>query len=322
MKVFFLGWAAQYEKHFIKYLSARYGAEHLESPKVLRRLQRLTRILGGAYSGALFGGIYCRMNGFGRTDLLVCNEATIPSKINPEIIKAFPGKKVLLVRDLVDAPFLEKWSGQFDAIYSFDREQCTKLGMRYLDQFLPIGYQESAAFASSKEARPKQLALFIGREKGRGAILLDLAAVLKDAGCEVDFRIVADKETSERTPYHIDSTIDYYEMLKATLSADALVEINQPGQAGFTLRTLEAAYYGKKLITNNASIKESPLYHPNNVMVLGDRKMWTPDALRDFLALPFETVAQEILYKYSPDLMLESLLAEHMPNAQAARLAA
>ena len=311
MKIFFLGWEAQYERHFISYLADHYHVEHLESPKGLRLLQRITRKLGLAYRGNLFGGIYCRMKKFSRLDMLICNEARIASRLNPEIIKAFPGKKILLVRDLVDALFLEKWSANFDAIYSFDREQCAKLGMGYLDQFIPIGYKEPATISAVKTAQPAPVALFIGREKGRGATLLDLACTLENCGCIVDFRIVADKSTAVKTTYHIDSVIDYDKLLEATLQADVLVEINQPGQSGFTLRTLEAAFYGKKLITNNHTVRESPLYHPSNVLVLEDGETGAAVRLREFLALPFKAIEQDLLYKYSPDFMLESLMASH-----------
>ncbi|WP_134165869.1 hypothetical protein [Paraburkholderia caballeronis] len=171
MKIFFLGWAAQYEKNFINYLSDNYGVEHLESPKGLRRLHRITRILGRPRRSILLGRVYCRMRKFDRTDLLICNEAMVGSRVNPEIIKAFPGKKVLLIRDLVGARFLEKWRADFDAVYSFDREQCARLGISYMDQFIPIGYRKFAVPADSEKATTEPAALFIGREKGRGATL-------------------------------------------------------------------------------------------------------------------------------------------------------
>lgn len=312
MGIFFLGWAAQYERHFIKYLSGRYGVEHLAPPKGLTRLQQIAApILGRSRSANLLGRIYCGTRKFGKTDLLICNEARIDSKTNPAIIRAFPGKKVLLVRDLVDTAFLDEWRADFDAIYSFDYEQCIELGMTYMNQFMPVGYQELPAPAPLKKENSKPTALFIGREKGRGAMLIGLADALQNCGCNVDFRILADESTSTTTPYHITSKIDYLELLEETLKADVLVEINQPGQSGFTLRTLEAAYYGKKLITDNQAIKESPLYHPHNVLIVGDREQWTADLFRDFLDLPLRRVGRETLYEYSPDFMLESLIKNH-----------
>jgi 1,5-rhamnosyltransferase len=311
MKIFFLGWAAKYERHFIEYLSENYAVEHLAVSKGWARLQRITSLIPRRlFQPGLLGHIHGRVKKFSNADLLICNEAKIDSKFNPEIIKAFPGKKVLLIRDLVDRKFLEKWRSSFDAIYSFDREQCVELGMSYMDQFIPMGYKLTVSTVL-KKAKSEPTALFIGREKGRGAALLDLAVILKNCGCKIDFRILADESTTSETPYHIASKVDYYELLEETLRADVLVEINQPGQSGFTLRTLEAAYYGKKLITNNQTIKASPLYHPHNVLVLGEREAWTAETFRAFLGLPLQPVEQETLYRYSPDFMLESLMTSH-----------
>ena len=312
MKIFFLGWAAQYERHFIKYLAENYAVEHLAVPKGLARLQRITALLPARSSGAnLLGRLYCRLKKFGSADLLICNEAKLDSKINSEIVKTFPGQKVLLIRDLVDRRFLDEWRQHFDAIYSFDQEQCAKLGIDYLNQFIPIGFRQLASSYTLKEAKSEPTALFIGREKGRGSMLLSLAEALKKCGCKIDFRILTDESTTNKTPYHITSKVDYYTSLEETRRADVLVEINQPGQSGFTLRTLEAAFYGRKLITDNQAIKTTPLYHPHNVLVLGDAETWATDAFREFLHLPFQPVERELLYKYSPDFMLESLMMSH-----------
>lgn len=312
MKIFFLGWSAKYERHFIKYLSENYDVEHIISPKWLRRHDRITtRILGHSYRPDLFAGIYCWMRKFRKSDLLICNDNTINSRINPEIIKKFPGKKIMLIRNLVDSPFLEKWGADFDATYSFDPEQCEKLGMGYMHQFMPMGYKQPIESITLKKEKTGTTAFFVGLEKGRAEVLLDLASMLDNCGCKIDFRIVVDKSTQNRTPYHITSQIDYYELQEATLQADVLIDIGQPGQSGFTLRTLEAAYYGKKLITNNQKIIESPLYNPNNIMVLGSKETWNTDTFLRFLNAPLQPVAQEIIYKHSPDFMLEFLMKSH-----------
>lgn len=312
MKIFFLGWSAKYERHFIKYLSDSYNVEHIISPKWLRRFDRIaTRILGHSHRPKLLAGIYCRMKKFEKSDLIICNDNTITSRLNPEIIKKFPGTKIMLIRNLVDIPFLDKWGSDFDAIYSFDPEQCEKLSIGYMHQFMPMGYKQPIESAALKNKKAEATAFFVGLEKGRAEILLDLASILDSCGCTIDFRIVVDKSTKNKTPYHITSQIDYYELQEATLQADVLIDISQPGQSGFTLRTLEAVYYGKKLITNNQKITESPLYHPNNVLVLGSRETWNADIFREFLNLPLHPVAQEIIYKYSPDSMLESLVKSH-----------
>lgn len=315
MNIFFLGWTAQYEQQFIKYLAEGYSVKHLPEPKKLNRARRVVaRALGRLYPQGLFGKAYCRTMNFAADDLLICNEGQIHRKTNPEIIRAFPGKKVLLIRDLVDKAFISEWSPNFDAVYSFDRRQCEQLGVEYLNQFMPMGYRESAVYGKAHtgdKASKAPTALFIGREKGRGAALIALADRLKACGCEVDFRIFVDAMPHNPSPYYITELVDYRASLSATYQADILVEINQQGQAGFTLRTLEAAYFGKKLITNNQAIQDSPLYHPSNVLVLENDQLPDPEALQQFLANDFVPVAKEIIYQHSPDFMLDSLIARH-----------
>lgn len=309
MTIYFLGWTAQYEKLFIEHLTERFDVVHLPEPKKLNRLHRIISKLTGRSASAWLSKLYGRGFNFRSDDLLICNEGQIHRKLNPAILQSFPGRKVLLVRDLVTSDFLKKWSSLFDAVYSFDRNQCVDLGMTYLNQFFPMGYAHaSAAAARADSTRPK--ALFIGREKGRGEVLLLLADVLTQCGCELDFRILVEENYPTKTRHHITKQVDYRDSIIASLGAKVLIEINQPGQSGLTLRTLEAAYFGKKLITNNQSITESTLYHAKNIYVLNDQSDWNVDAIKDFLAQAPAPVAACEVYKYSPEFMLETLLRQ------------
>ena len=83
----------------------------------------------------------------------------------------------------------------------------------------------------------------------------------------MDFHIVRDSASTPASRFH----------------TDTLLETNQPGQAGFPLRTLEAAYFGKKLITNNVSVKTTPLFHPGNIFVIDIEQPWETAALGVFL---------------------------------------
>lgn len=316
MRTFFLGWTAQYERRFINYLAARYEVRRLEVPKLIKRTHRLVtrnRRSGGVQERMVpwLGRLYCAVKGFRNTDILVCNEGQIQRNVLPSIVRAFPGHKVLMVRDLVDEAFVHAMSPFFDRIYSFDQAQCDRLGMQHLNQFFPLGFDEVAApVAVSGEAVTALRCFFLGRDKGRSALLAQLASVLEQHGCEVDFHIVRDSTSTPPTRFHTDALLDYEANLELSLAADVLVEINQPGQAGFTLRTLEAAYFGKKLITNNASVKDTALFHPANIFVFDAQASWDTTALGEFLKTPYEPLSKETLYAYSPDYMIERLMKE------------
>lgn len=315
MRTFFLGWTAQYERRFINYLADRYDVRRLEVPKLFKRLHRL--VTGSRRSDGVqarlvpwLGRLYCASKGFNSTDILVCNEGQIQRNVLPSIVRSFPGQKVLMVRDLVDEAFIRSMTPFFDRIYSFDQAQCDRLGMQHLNQFFPLGFAEAKEPCSPRETGAAKRCFFLGRDKGRSALLDRLAAVLEQHQCHVDFHIVRDSTSTPPSRFHTDTLLDYEVNLELSLASDVLVEINQPGQSGFTLRTLEAAYFGKKLITNNASVKATPLFHPNNIFVFDTQGPWDTSALGEFLKAPYQPLPPETLYVYSPDHMIERLIQE------------
>lgn len=316
MRTFFLGWTAQYERRFISYLTTRYDVRRLEVPKLFKRMHRLAtgfRKSQGVEDRLVpsLGRLYCCINGFKSSDVLVCNEGQVTRNVLPSIVRAFPGRKVLLVRDLVDESFVTRVTPFFDRIYSFDQAQCDQLGMHYLNQFLPLGFAEAANLNVGKpEVKVGKRCFFLGRDKGRSAVLDRLATVLQQQGCEVDFHIVEDSTSTPRSRFHTTELLDYEANLKLSLASDVLVEINQPGQSGFTLRTLEAAYFGKKLITNNVSVRNSPLFRANNIYVVDTQAEWDTSTLAAFLDAPYQPLPKETLYAYSPDHMIERVSAQ------------
>ncbi len=44
----------------------------------------------------------------------------------------------------------------------------------------------------------------------------------------------------------------------------------QENQTGLTLRTMEAIFFKKKLVTTNKAIKHYLFYHPDNIFILGE----------------------------------------------------
>jgi hypothetical protein len=54
------------------------------------------------------------------------------------------------------------------------------------------------------------------------------------------------------------------------MKTNCILEVVQNNQAAVTLRTLEAIYYGKKLLTNNKNIKKYSFYNPKYIQVFSD----------------------------------------------------
>lgn len=306
MTVFFLGWKAHYEQIMIERLAQSHPVRTFKLPSYARRVVRLARALGGAAPLLKWlGKRVCAANGATADDLLVCNEGQLKRGRQVHLVSGFPGKRVLLVRDLVDADFVERMRPLFDRIYSYDPVQCERFGMEHLEQFFPFDIedarQSSVAQADNKE---KPLCFFLGRDKGRAQRLESLAGELRAQGCNLDFLIVRDDTSRTPSRYHVGAVLSYEDNLAKAKACDVLVEINQPGQSGLTLRPLEAAFFDKKLITDNKRVKDTAFYHPDRFYVLGDEKR----DLQGFLASKAPVVAPAALRKHSPAGLMDRLL--------------
>lgn len=112
-------------------------------------------------------------------------------------------------------------------------------------------------------------------------------ALLSHLNCK--FHLVRDKHTSSSygalQGSVTDDTLSYEETLHWIGRSKCLVEILQEGQSGSSLRTLEALFYGKKLLTNNRTIVSEPYYDQQRVFIL-DRD--NPADLRAFIDRPLD----------------------------------
>lgn len=306
MTVYFLGWKAHYEKIMIERLAQSHAVRTFKLPAYARRVVRLARALGGAAPLLKWlGKRVCAANGATADDLLVCNEGQLKRGRQVHLVNGFPGKRVLLVRDLVDADFVERMRPLFDRIYSYDPVQCERLGMEHLEQFFPFDIEDARQVPTQRAGgQQKPLCFFLGRDKGRAQRLESLAGELSAQGCDLDFLIVRDDTSRTPCRYHVGALLSYEDNLARAKACDVLVEINQPGQTGLTLRPLEAAFFDKKLITDNKRVKETSFYHPDRFYVLGDEER----DLQGFLASKAPIVAPDALRKHSPTGLMDRLL--------------
>ena len=176
------------------------------------------------------------------------------------------------------------------AIWSFDEADCKTYALKQYSQFV-------RKFPLHDIPNPAIDLLFVGRNKGRKAMVDKLTAALSAAGFRVYTRITGSDGIK---------LISYQEYLSLLANSRCLLDVTQDGQNGLTLRPVEAALYGKKIITTNAAVMKTALYNANNVLVLTDTT--TTDEIARFLKTAPEPVAAETLYEYSPQHFLNRLL--------------
>lgn len=133
--------------------------------------------------------------------------------------------------------------------------------------------------------------MFIGQDKGRRSTVENLEKELKAAGLKGQIEIG-------------DSfSIPYMEYLEQVKKSRAIIDILQQGQTGMTLRSLEALFFGKKLITNNIYLKDCDFYNENNIFIIGHDKR----NLKEFFDADYCEVAEEVKNKYTIENLVKRI---------------
>ena len=175
--------------------------------------------------------------------------------------------------------------------WSFDDNDCEKYNMRKNNQFLvtsPIRLDV-----------PQMDFLFVGVDKGRGNLLSDINLKIKKEGFLTDFFVVKDKRTSEKARKsfcYYEKPISYEQILEKIGNSRCIIDVGQKEQNGLTIRTLEAMFYQKKMLTTNRKISEEEFYDKDNVFIWGKDNI---EDLKAFMDAPIKSIPDDILRKYS-----------------------
>lgn len=188
-------------------------------------------------------------------------------------------------------------------VYTFDKIDTTLYGLKLVNQV----YRKPDKI--DYDCNKKDL-FFIGKDKGRVKILSDLLDAINQEGLSYYFHIVVDKHTKSSTAYanflHQKGLL-YSEVLKHITESKCIVEIIQAEQSGMTIRTLEALFFKKKLITNNQKIIEEPFYQKENIYIIGKDEKDTN--LTAFINSPFKPIPQEVIHLYQVEYWIKQFIS-------------
>jgi hypothetical protein len=183
----------------------------------------------------------------------------------------------------------EKWS--------FDKEDCKNFDLKYNSTYF---------FNSIKlpNARLLNDVFFIGQDKGRLQELLQLKDILENFALKIYFHIIADKKFFYNRKVFRER-ISYSEVLRNIKESKAILEFVQEKQSGLTLRSMEALFFNKKLITTNDSIKNYDLYCKENIFILGHDDI---NSIQHFLNSPCKTLDKSLISKYDFNQWLQRMI--------------
>lgn len=141
---------------------------------------------------------------------------------------------------------------------------------------------------------------FVGQDKNRANTLLTISRLLHSQEISYKFHIQPDKHTktipSELAECFSETNMPYRDVIKNIESSRCLLEILQKGQTGISMRTLEATFFNKKLITNNIAIKNLPFYNKQNIYILEDEE--EVRSIKEFMDCDIVNIPKDITDQY------------------------
>lgn len=222
--------------------------------------------------------------------------------------KKFPkSKKILWCWDNLKSAQVEFLNKKYDEIWTFDREEALKYNINYHPQFY---------WNKKSDSKKNDYDLvFIGVDKNRIEMIEKMDKYFSDNNLNSFIYILPDKKKKYNEIYKKylkEKTLKYEEIRKITENSKSILEINKKGQSGLTLRSLEALFFEKKLITNNKNIEKYSFYNKNNIFIIKDQNLNDKELseIIDFLKIPYEKVSKEIIFEYSVESWLNKLLNE------------
>lgn len=189
----------------------------------------------------------------------------------------------------------------FDSVFTFDREDSIRLGLRYLPLFYEDSYIESQV--------PKDLKFsFIGTvHTDRLKIVEGVKAQISPKTFFLHYyshgllHLLFQFLTSVKIPVKSIPNIkfnqlnleDVKDVFKRT---EIVVDIQHPNQSGLTMRTIQVLGAGCKLITTNKHIVHHDFYNSTNIFIIDRRD---PKISQEFISKPYQSIDPKILKKYT-----------------------
>ncbi|HGU0587204.1 TPA: hypothetical protein ACG651_005155, partial [Escherichia coli] len=197
-------------------------------------------------------------------------------------------------------------------VWTFDYNDSVKYKLNYHPQVYSLEFSRQVLNKKLCEELTNPVMFdifFIGVDKGRLELLNTFAKLLDDASLSFSISVLPDKNKhyDECERLLAKNAMNYDEYLDKLFQTTAILEIVQPGQGGLTIRTLEALFYNKKLITNNESITEYDFYNADNIFIYKEQDC-NIDALKSFLKKNNVIIEQNILRKYDINHLINEIL--------------
>ena len=185
---------------------------------------------------------------------------------------------------------LEKLKDYYDAVFAFDPADSVKLGFEYSR----LVYEPNASRLSSDVIEYDLF--YVGQAKDRYPKLIEIFknATSQSLRCKFFITGISQENRYIHPDIIYNSPLSYSEVLTYINKSHCLVDAVQGDSTGMTIKTSEAIFWNKKLITTNECITKEKYYKPSNICVYKDKC-----DLKRFLELEFLPYTDEDKYEFS-----------------------
>lgn len=253
--------------------------------KVMRVIRKIWIMCGLPFQEIWYGEIKEKVC---EADTIIVHMSSLTISVCKYINKRNPSARVIAwwwnKIDNRTKPSLQK--GKYEA-WSFDLNDCKKYNLRFNHQY----YFKSLIIPPQKN---KYDIYFCGIDAGRGEEITRLYYEFIEMNLNVSFQVVY-PQNKLIPPDIISDYVNYDEIRQSISQSCSILEVMKDGQAGPTLRMMESIYFQKKLITNNAAVKDEDFYNENRIFLYTERPL---SELKSFLSSDFVPYEDKLIDKF------------------------
>ncbi|MBL1226225.1 oligosaccharide biosynthesis protein Alg14 [Enterococcus sp. BWR-S5] len=181
-----------------------------------------------------------------------------------------------------------------DAYYTFDPLEAQEFHLNHNSTF----YSRRMLLPNKELKRD----LFFGAsDNGRREVAQSLLMIFNYLKLDTHYFILNGRGNEQK------GYLSYEDYLNFVAESKGILEIMRPGQTGITLRSLEALFFKKKLVTTNRKIRHYHFYNPENIFIIGEEDF---ARLPEFLDSPYQDTMDELLEFYSEEQWMSRFHAD------------
>lgn len=168
-----------------------------------------------------------------------------------------------------------------------DFTQPSEIDLLYIGQFLEKRHQQLFSIHNYLESQQMHYSSYTSLYQGRDFIPLH-----------------------HKILHHKISTT-YQENIDFVKKSKTLIDFKRDEHDGLSLRFFEAMQYGKKIITDNVSVKNYEFYHPNNIFVTDFVHL---DGILEFIQKPYHPLPETLIEQYGFKNWIKVILGKSTNN--------